>query len=300
LNGYVPESAGGWDVFFDFFTGGWQESFPTGNNFGNYKGAGLTMHGEVSVLPWDYTILTDEPDKISVAFDVECRRMPFRLRRVMTVQQNDAAVTFDETVENLAGQPMEFAWGHHPAFGAPFLTPDCVVDLPPGIISTRAPGLHSKPRLKQGHTGDSQVIPDVNGNPVDLRRAPPVHGGTMDNYEVKLSGEGFCALRNPVLNLGFGLKWDAKVFPYLWEWEVSHGWDSFPLWSRDYLLAFEPFNCPVGGGLHTLADKGVLPVLQAGEKRSTVMRAGFCDGSAKFHGNFLQRPAKSGPVFLHG
>jgi hypothetical protein len=299
-NSYVPETAGGWDVFFDFFVGGWQESFPTGNTFGAYKGAGLTIHGEVSVLPWDCTILKDEADEISVAFEVECRRMPFRLRRVMTLRRNESSVGFDEKAENLAGQPMEYAWGHHPTFGPPFLTPDCVVDLPPGVVSTRPAGLHPKPRLKQGHTGNSLVVPNVNGTPVDLRRVPPAQGGTMDNYEIKLAGEGFCALRNSALNLGFGLTWDADMFPYLWEWEVSQGWDSYPLWSRDYLLALEPFNCPVGGGLHTLADKGVLPVLQPGETRAIWLRAGFCDSAVQFRGEFLKHPARLPTVFPHG
>lgn len=287
LSDHVPETATARDTFFDFFAGGWQESFPTGNTFGTYRGANLTVHGEVSVQPWDYTILDDTAERISVALEVECRRLPFRLRRIMTLAHGEGSVRFDEMVENLAGQPMEFAWGHHPAFGPPFLTPACVLDLPKGKVSTRAPGAHLRPRFEQGQTADALVLAGAKGGLIDLRRAPPESGGTSDNFEIRLSGPAHCALRNPEAGIGFGLSWDAGAFPYLWEWEVSRGEGGYPLWGREYLVALEPFNCPLGGGLHSLADQGVLPRLQPGEKRGAWLLAGFCDGRREFEGAFL-------------
>ena len=288
LHGYVPEMATARDVFFDFFCGGWPESFPTGCTFGPYRGANLTVHGEVSVQPWDCTILEDTEQRIQVALDVECRRMPFRLRRVMTLARGEACVRLDETVENLGGQALDFAWGHHPSFGPPFLTGECVLDLPAGAVSTCPPGVHAKPRFQPGQACETPVVAGANGQSVDLRRVAPDHNGTTDNFEIRLSGEGRCALRNPPLGIGFGLQWDETAFPYLWEWEVSRGGD-YPLWSRDYLVALEPFNCPLRGGLHTLGDKGILPRLAPGEKRDAWLVAGFCDGRREFAGDFLRR-----------
>lgn len=288
LANYGPETATGRDVFYDTFVGGWQESFPTGNTFGAYQGANLTVHGEVSLLPWDCTVLEDTAASIRVAFDVECRRMPFRLRRVMILSRGAGEIHFEETIENLAANAMAYAWGHHPAFGPPFLTPGCILDLPAGTVSTRPPGAHPTPRLAQGRTWETLHATSAAGESLDLRRVHPEHGGTSDNFEIKLSGAGQCALRNPDAGIGFGLSWDANAFPYLWEWEVSRGGGAFPLWGREYLLALEPFNCPVGGGLHTHGD--TLPRLQPGGKNSAWLVAGFCDGRQEFAGKYLQRP----------
>lgn len=285
--GYFPHTAVENETFFDQFVGGWQESFPSGDSDGLFQGARLTAHGEVSLLPWDYDVVRDGTGYIQVEFRAVCRRTPFELTRRMSLTGDAAVVRFDEQIVNCGGGPLEYAWGHHPSFGPPFLTPECVIDLPKGIYRTRSKEIAlPKPRFATGQETHSPRLRGVNGRLINLRQAPPARGGTMDNFYVEVRGPGHAAVRNPTAGLGVALSWDAKTFPYLWQWEVSHGCAGFPLWGRDYLLALEPFNCPIGG-LVEFAGQGVLPKLKSNGRANTTIEVGFCRGQRAFDGTFL-------------
>ncbi len=284
---YFPQTAQETDTFFDHFVGGWQESFPTGNSVGSFRGARLALHGEVSLLPWDYDVIRDDAGAVEVEFRVACRRTPFELKRRMSLKSDSKVVRFEEEISNRGGVTLEYAWGHHPSFGPPFLTADCVLDLPKGVYRTPPA---ANPRVKRRYLPDqttaSPRLRGNNGRVIDARRAPPERGGTMDNFCVELGGRGRAALRNPAADFGIALDWDAKVFPYMWQWEVSHGCLDYPLWGKEYLVAFEPFNCPIGG-LPEFAGQGSLPKLRANQSAVTSFEVGFCAGRRAFNGNFL-------------
>src|SRR5690606_20087080 len=59
---YRPASLADDDSFWDQYIGGWQESFPSGNTCGDSRGKRLGLHGEVTFLPWDVTVIADTPD----------------------------------------------------------------------------------------------------------------------------------------------------------------------------------------------------------------------------------------------
>jgi galactose mutarotase-like enzyme len=243
-----PESApNGLDAFFDRYAGGWQESFPVGNSTGLFFGAAMYLHGEVSLLPWQYKLIRSSAEQVEIELSVECVRTPFHLSRRMLIESNVACLRLEETVRNLGGQSLPFAWGHHVAFGPPLLASVTRLDLPSGTIRTPA-GRHDLPRrYRQQQKSQEPRLEDPNGESLDITYAPPQESGTFDNFEIELASAGCAAIRNPCLNLGVGLLWDVEVMPFLWEWEVSHAPSGYPLWGRDYLLALEPFNCPIGG-----------------------------------------------------
>lgn len=54
---FVPTSAAPLGAFFDYYAGGWQESLPAGNGAPTYAGAPLGLHGEVTTMPWDVSLL---------------------------------------------------------------------------------------------------------------------------------------------------------------------------------------------------------------------------------------------------
>jgi hypothetical protein len=198
-----------------------------------------------------------------------------------------AFVRLDEQIVNRGGVKLEYAWGHHPSFGPPFLTADCKLDHPKGTYTTPPKSNpQAKPRLMPGQKAHSPRLKSVEGTVIDVRQAPPANGGTTDNFCIEIDGPARAALRNPKIDLGIGLSWDAKRFPYLWQWEVSHGCLNYPLWGRDYLVALEPFNCPIGG-LVDFAGKGTLPTLKAHESLATALEVGFCRGKRTFSGTFL-------------
>src|SRR5512139_1370193 len=72
-------------AFLDSYHGGWQEILPGGGPV-DYAGAELGLHGEVTHLGWDYEILEDTPECVSVRLSVECIRAPLRLTRTMSLR----------------------------------------------------------------------------------------------------------------------------------------------------------------------------------------------------------------------
>lgn len=283
---YRPETLGYEAAFFDHYLGGWQESFPSGVSGGTFHGAELGLHGEVSLLPWTCRILEDQPQRIAVELSVRCRRTPFTLKRRMTLSDDRTAIELDEEIQNVGGEELEYAWGHHPAFGAPFLSPACQLDLPEGEIRSRAQYGKRRPRFKPDQRQPGPRMERAAGGWLDARTVPAPGSGTGDNLEIRMSGAGLAAIRNPDLRIGWGITWDSADFPYLWTWEDADGHPGYPLWSRGYLFAFEPFNCPIGG-LTGFAGQGVLPTLAAGETKRARFAVGFCSGLEPFTGAFL-------------
>jgi hypothetical protein len=280
----VPQTTpNGLDAFFDQYTGGWQESFPVGNSTGLFGKAHMYLHGEVSLVPWQYSILEDSASRISVEFAVYCRRTPFLLRRRISMEEDFAFIRLDEVVTNMGRQPLPYVWGHHPAFGPPLLGEGARLDLPRGIIRTVTDSNDVPCRFQSRQQSEVPRLKDVHGELVDLAAAPGPDLGTFDDFEIELHDAGRAAIRNPSLDLGVGIVWDAGVFPYLWVWEVSHALSGYPLWGRDYLVAVEPFNCPVGGITEPdVAPK--LPQIGAGESRDATLAVGWCRGGQEFTG----------------
>lgn len=277
----------GLDAFFDHYTGGWQESFPVGNATGIFHGAQMYLHGEVSLLPWQSRILEDSPERIEIEVVVECVRSPFLLKRRMSMERNLAALRLDEIVTNTGRQALPFAWGHHVAFGSPLLGPETRLDLPEGIVRTLSDSADVPRRFQRQQQSSGARLRSMDGQYVDISHVPLPESGTMDNFEIELHGAGSVAIRNPSLDLGVGLLWNREVLPFLWEWEVCHAAAGYPLWGRDYLLALEPFNCPIGG----LTDLELrLPRLEPGGIQRSMLTMGWCPGRVGFTPN----PSESG------
>src|SRR5262249_33975781 len=67
---FVPTRSPSAGNFTDDWPGGWPEMFPNAGYPCTYKGAELGLHGDVSLMAWQWQILTDTPDEVSVRFDV--------------------------------------------------------------------------------------------------------------------------------------------------------------------------------------------------------------------------------------
>ena len=106
--------------FLDHYPGGWQEIFPNFGDACQYKGASFGLHGEVSVLPWRYTILEDEPSCVSVLLWVRGVRSPFLIQKTLTLVSG-SVLMIKERLINESQEEMDCTWGHHPALGGSFL-----------------------------------------------------------------------------------------------------------------------------------------------------------------------------------
>ena len=116
--------------FLDFYAGGWQEMLPNAGMNCVYKGASLGVHGEVCLLPWSYRIDRDSPEAVSVTFSVRTVRTPFYLEKTLTLNHHSPVLFIEERLLNEGDEPMDVMWGHHPAFGWPFVDDGCRLFLP--------------------------------------------------------------------------------------------------------------------------------------------------------------------------
>ena len=54
--------------------------------------------------------------------------------------------------------------------------------------------------------------------------------------------DGWYAVTNPHVGVGFALRWETRVFPYLWLWRTLGPAGGYPWYGRTYTLGLEPFS----------------------------------------------------------
>jgi hypothetical protein len=237
-------------AWLEMYEGGWQELFPNGGDACQYKGVELNFHGESSTLPWRYEIVQEGGDQVVVDFTVQLFRSPLRCRRRMILGAGDGHVRLQEEMTNLAGESIDFMWGHHPAYGAPFLSGDTRIYTNAQTIW--ADRIHDAPHavLLPGAKAQWPHGEAPSGRTVDMSRVPGEDEprNTLA-YLMDFDGAPWYALVNHSLHVGVGLAWSAEVFRYLWFWQEMHGSSGFPFYKRTYTMALEPWSSIPGQGL---------------------------------------------------
>jgi hypothetical protein len=237
---FVPTVANAAGAFHDNYHGGWQEILPTGGIPSNYKGAEFGYHGEVSLIPWDYAITEDHPERIAVTFKVRTYRSPYYIEKHLSLVSGRAVLFCEETLVNEGEEEMELMWGHHPALGENFVDPSCRIDLPAARVLTQNLGETSRLIDGEGYTWPH--VPSVNNDMVDLSRVPPRDIMSHDvAFLYDLEATWF-AIRSQQKQVGFGMWWSPEVLRYLWFWQVYGGAFGYNLYGRSYHLALEPWS----------------------------------------------------------
>lgn len=276
---FRPGSALANGNFREHFAGGWFEMLPNGPLPCTHRGAEFGYHGEATLLPWNYQIEVDEPEKISVKFWARLVRMPLLAEKTLTLTKGSSTLQNNERLTNESGQPLEILWGQHPTFGETFLESGCRVFLPPcKIISeTTLPN----GRIASGQKSDWPKINSVNRRSVsieeiDLSFIPGPETKSHDFVRLEEFSEGWFALVNPRRKIGFALRWDAKIFPVLGFWQVYRGAMDYPYYGTNYAVALEP-ACDLPS-LSEAARKGTAIVLDPGAPLETTFEAtAFCE-----------------------
>jgi len=227
--------------FIDYYPGGWQEIFPNGGTPCEYKGAVLGLHGEVALLPWDYKILQDNQDRVSVLFSVRTYRTPFEIEKIITIEKGNGYIEIEEKVKNRGGQDMDFMWGHHPAFGKPFLSSDCFIKLSGCKIKVAPGDGKSLTNLKQTE-GVWPYVEGIDGNKIDISRIPSEKDNVSDVIFLTDLKDGKYEIVNKEKKLGFFFEFPLSVFKCLWFWRIAKGSYNYPWYGRNYNIALEPFS----------------------------------------------------------
>lgn len=235
-----PNSQTAW---LEHYEGGWQELLPHTGAPETYKGVELSFHGESTLLPWNYEIVKEAGDEIVVDFSVNLYRSPFRLQRRMVMDARASHVRLIEKVTNLAGETMDFVWGHHPAYGAPFLSEHA-------RIHTNAQTLFTDPNYDNefcivvpGQTTAWPYAKGKDGSNVDKRIVTPASQRSFFmGYLSNFAGDPWYAITNVALKVGAGVAWTPNAFRHLWLWQEMNASQGFPFYGRSYTMALEPHS----------------------------------------------------------
>jgi hypothetical protein len=244
-------------AWLEAYEGGWQEIFPNGGTANTYRGVELNFHGEASLAVWDYEVQETGGTVAEALFTTRLRRSPFRIERTMRLEADKPVLQFRERITNVGREDLEAMWGHHPAYGAPFLSGACRIDT--NARTVQADDEISSP-LNPLTKGGTFTWPrgERDGVETDLSVVAgaddPPHE-TMA-YLSDFNGEhGWYGITNTELGLGVGLVWPVAVFPYAWFWQEMHAGAGFPWYGEVYVMAIEPFTSMPGHGLSKVIEK---------------------------------------------
>jgi hypothetical protein len=260
---HAHDSATHW---LEHYPGGWQVLLPNGGAASGEHGTEWGFHGEASLVPWR----VEGVGESDAVFSTRLFRAPLLVERRVVV--DGALLRIEEAVTNESPDAIEVMWGHHPAFGAPFLEAGCSLatgaraftadDVSPGTVFTGG-SRHRWPdaTAEDGASVDLEAIPGP-----DQRLS---HLGYLTDFS-----DGFFAISNPRLQLGIGLTWSLDVFPHAWFWQEVHASPGFPWYRRAYVCAVEPSTTIPAQGLTTARQKGGSGlILQGGERRRVELEA---------------------------
>ncbi|WP_197035468.1 DUF4432 family protein [Paenibacillus sp. UNC451MF] len=227
------------------YLGGWQEMLPEVSETHYYRGA-LVHRGESAVTPWEYEVLHEDREGLSVRLTNRIRSLPLVIEKTIILTREAATIRMEETVWNESSVPMEFNWGHHLAFGAPFLTTATLIEFAPGskVLNPATQEVWDWPYASN------------DGSITDLSKM--ASAGTQRELLAVESLDGVYRLCNGSSNgaISLEVKWDREVWPFVWFWQnFAHDSDA-PFFASEYNIGLEPFNVPPKWTLAEAAAKG--------------------------------------------
>ncbi len=265
----------------DYYYGGWQEVLP--NSLASiYRGASLGQHGEIWMLPWKHALIETGPDKISLKLWTRPLRMPLRIEKILTLKSGSAALQVEEVLTNESRTHLDVMWGHHIAFGLPFLKAG-------GTIETNAESFHAEcnmptPRkYKPGIQSPWPIVRNVDDEQIDASIIPPE---TAEPYAdlAYLSGYGqdaFYTIKDQSGEIGFTVRWNGEIFKYLWYWQERYATQDAPWWGDAYAIALEPWTSMHPSDPQAAISNRSYLRLEAGTRISTKLSAAVFDKKSK-------------------
>lgn len=261
----------------DYYYGGWQEILPNSPSF-NYRGASLGLHGEVSLIPWKYAIVKDTADEVAVKFWTRPLRMPLLIEKTLSLEKNSAQLIITEQLTNESGTQLDIMWGHHIAFGLPFLKEGAKIETNAKTMEVHD-DIVAPRRHKAGKTYNWPQAEDPTGKAFDASVIPNTDAPAyrdlsfLSNFETA-NNKAYYTITNPEQKIGFSVSWDAQIFKCLWLWQERNASQDFPWWGKCYTVALEPWTSKYTNEPDKAIQNGEWLSIKAGEVVSTSLSAG--------------------------
>ena len=188
--------------------------------------AGMTVHGEASILPYD---ISSSGHELAAKCFLPAAQLQFERR----VRLEGERVQIAETVENVSVLDRPIAWTQHVTLGPPFLEK--------GLTQFRAPG--TKARSLEGQDFDWPLKPRAGSNVEDLRvlTSAPASGGFDTVLINPRHDRAFFFAFSPSSRVLFGYVWKRADFPWLGIWEENYNREH-PPWNRRTLTRGMEFS----------------------------------------------------------
>lgn len=189
--------------------------------------AGLTVHGEASVDPYE---ISDSKDELVA-------RLTLRLAQLTlsrTIRLDGENLRIEEEIVNLAGTDRPVGWTQHVTLSPPFLDPATTefrASMTHSIVAEADPGFHAY--LTPGRVFDWPIAPRPDGSYADLRKMnanAPASQYTAHVADAQREYAFFVAF-SPKFRLAFGYVWKREDFPWLGIWEENCSRPHAP-WNR--------------------------------------------------------------------
>lgn len=268
----------------DYYYGGWQEALPNSPTF-NYRGASLGQHGEVWMIPWKCAVVKDGPEEVAVKLWASPLRVPVYIEKTLTLRAGQPTLFIDERLSNTSRTHLDIMWGHHIAFGLPFLREG-------GRLTANArtmvaePAMPAHRRFIPGVETDWPRAQNIDGQWEDASLIPP-EAATPYSDLAYLSGfkeKAYYAIRNEEKNIGFAVRWDGTLFRHLWYWQERYATQDAPWWGSAYAIGLEPWTSRYPADPEQAIESGDWLRLEAGQVLSTSLEA------SAFQGEFEAEP----------
>ncbi|MGO1849607.1 DUF4432 family protein [Microbacterium sp.] len=257
------------------YAGGWQTVFPNGGAATARHGTTWGMHGEVWLTPFRYTLA--DPDGIEMTATLV--HSPFDVRK--TVRVEDARVVVEESVTNRGGIEVEVMWSHHPAFGPPLLSASSRLETTATRVICDSEVPEGRSDIVSGALAAWPHVPADDGGTTDLRRIPGPASGIGRMAYLTGFDEGFIHLRNPDIQTGVLLRWDADLMPYAWYWFEAAATASSPWYKRAYVLGLEPATSIPGLGAAVAEESGTTVRIASGQTLTARISLEVTDGARR-------------------
>ncbi len=205
--------------FDDWWSGGWDEIFPSGDR-GTLHDEPLPYMGELWCVPWTAEGTTSEAEASITAVGYGTIA-PARFTRRLSLRADEPILRVDYRIENLDVRPLPYTWGIHPVFA---VTPAHRIDHPGrdvlvGFASDASIGLAGT-RYPWPDLPDPSLPSGVR----DMRHIRPREDAVFGGHWVTDLPEGWLALTDTSVRRGVAVAFDRDVFPNAWLWQVYGGW----------------------------------------------------------------------------
>ena len=216
--------------------------------------AGLTPHGEASVVPYQLNV---SGTTLTMAAGLPLAGL--RVEREIVLV--DRAARIRESIENLTACDRPIGWTQHVTLGPPFLEK--------GLTEFRASATRSKvferpfgvaDEFAAGASFEWPLAPRADGGVADLRRFTDAHASSAYTAHLMngLDEHAFFVAFSPARHLAFGYVWRREDFPWLGIWQENHSRTHTP-WNGATLACGMEFGAsPMPESRREMIDRGRL------------------------------------------